>query len=107
MRAVVWISEHTWEACVEQARMLLTPEVEVTLLHVSSGDAEELADAGREGLLGRRAPAPAPALRAISDQQAGEILAAAKAHLGRPVGPAGAPGQIDPAHTRAERCRKA
>jgi nucleotide-binding universal stress UspA family protein len=56
----------------------------VTLLHVAPSDVEELAAGGREGLLGRRPRPPAPALRAIADQEAQELLAAAQASLGRP-----------------------
>jgi nucleotide-binding universal stress UspA family protein len=84
MRAVVWISEDTWEACVEQAQALLPADAEVTLLHVAPSDVEELAGAGRRGLLGRHPPAPAPTLRAISDEEAMGLLAAAATTFGRP-----------------------
>jgi nucleotide-binding universal stress UspA family protein len=82
MRALVWISEGTWEACVKQARTLLPTESEVTLLHVSPTDVEALAAGGREGLLGRRRTRPTPALQAIAADEAQELLTAAQARLG-------------------------
>lgn len=85
MRAVVWISEDSWESCVEQARSLLAQDAEVTLLHVAPSDVEELATGGRHGLLGRRPPPPARPLREISEQEANELLAAALQRLGRPA----------------------
>ncbi len=84
MRALVWISESSWESCVDQARQLVPEQAELTLLHVAPSDVEELAAGGREGLLGRRRPRPGPALREISDEEAEELLAAAQARLGRP-----------------------
>jgi nucleotide-binding universal stress UspA family protein len=83
MRALVWISEGTWQACVEQAKALVPQQAELTLLHVSSTDVEELVAGGRSGLLGRRHPSPGPPLRAISDQEARELLEAARTALGR------------------------
>lgn len=95
MRAVVWIAEDTWEACVEQARLLLPAGAEVTLLHVAPSDVEEVAAGGREGLLGRRPPPPAPALRAISDEEARSQLAAAQDRLGRPAHTVARRGRIE------------
>lgn len=83
MRALVWIEEGTSEACVRHARAMLSEQTEVTLLHVSPSDVEELAAAGRSGLLGRRHTGPEPALRAISDDEAQDLLAAARSALGR------------------------
>jgi nucleotide-binding universal stress UspA family protein len=84
MRAVVWISEGTWKACTDHARALLPAEADVTLLYVAPSDVGELAVGGREGL-GRRGPDPAPVLRAISDQEANDLLLAAQARVGRPA----------------------
>ncbi len=95
MRAVIWISEDTWEACLEQARALLPADAAVTLLHVAPSDVEELADAGRAGLLGRHAPPPAPALRAVSDEEARGLLAAAQAKLGRPSDAVARRGRVE------------
>lgn len=84
MRAVVWIAENTWEACVDDARAFLPADAEVTLLHVAPGDVEELAAGGRAGLLGRRPPPPpGPPLRAIAEEEAEALLEEARSRLGR------------------------
>jgi nucleotide-binding universal stress UspA family protein len=86
MRAVVWISETTWEACVYEARAFLPDDAEITLLHVAPGDVEELAASGRAGLLGRRPPPPpGPPLRAVAEEEAQALLAEAQSRLGRPA----------------------
>ncbi len=87
MRALVWIIDDTWEATVAQAVAFLPSDAEVTLLHVASTEAETVAGAARFGLLGRHPrphPAPEP-LRVTSDQAAQQLLAEARARLGRPV----------------------
>ena len=83
MRAVLWIAEETWEACVSQALTLLPEQAEVTLLHVAPSDVEELAAGGAAGLLGRRRPPHEHGLRAVSDEEARHVLDAARARLGR------------------------
>ncbi len=86
MRAVIWIAEETWRACVRHALKLLPEAAEATLLHVAPSDVEELAAAGPAGLLGRRRAPPPPHehdLRAISDEEARQLLEAARALLGR------------------------
>ena len=86
MRAVVWISEGTWEACIDQAAGLLPSGAEVTLLHVAPGDVEELAAHGGPRLLGRRAPPPpGPPLRAIAEEEAQALLGDAQARFARPA----------------------
>ena len=85
MRAVVWIAESTWEACVDEAAALVPAEAEVTLLHVAPSDGELVA-ARRHGLLGRHhRPPPGPPLEGIADEAAQELLADAAARLGRPA----------------------
>jgi nucleotide-binding universal stress UspA family protein len=87
MRVLVWIVQDTWEATVDEAARVLRADADVTLLHVSPGDAEALAAAAPHGLLGRRhAPPPGPpppALRAISDDEAHALLIDARDRLGR------------------------
>ena len=41
MRAIVWIAEGTWEACVDQTVALLPEDAEITLLHVAPQDVED------------------------------------------------------------------
>jgi nucleotide-binding universal stress UspA family protein len=83
MRAVVWIAEGTWEACVRHAREIVPAEAELVLLHVAPSDVEELAAGGSVGLLGRRRPPHERPLRAVSDDEARGLLEAARELLGR------------------------
>ena len=95
MRALIWIVEDTWEATVEAAAAALGERAEVTVLHVAPGDVEDVAEAARHGLLGRRRPPGAPRhqMRDISDEAAAALLAEA------------APRFTPPAATRALRGR--
>jgi nucleotide-binding universal stress UspA family protein len=86
MHALIWIVEDTWEATVTEAAAFLPADARVTLLHVAPAEVEELASATRHGLLGRHRPPPAhphEGLRAISEEAAQELLADARARLGR------------------------
>ncbi len=86
MRVVVWISEDTWEACVNWARELLPEDADVTLLHVAPADVEELASHPGARLLGRHPPPPpGPPVRAIADEEAHALLEAAKRRFARPA----------------------
>jgi hypothetical protein len=85
MRALVWITEDSWEATIAAAAAMVPPGAAITLLHVTAGDAEALARGARSGLLGRgRGPEAAPEqLRSISEGAARALLADAAALLGR------------------------
>lgn len=88
MRALVWIVEETWQATVAEAAAYLPADADITLLHVTGTEAEGAARAARHALLGRPHPAShrdAEPLRAVSDQAAEDLLAEARARLGRPV----------------------
>jgi nucleotide-binding universal stress UspA family protein len=98
MRAVIWISEETWRACVQHAQELLPEQAEVTLLHVAPTDVEELAAAGPAGLLGRRRPPRPPHerdLRTVSDEEARQLLDAARALLGRDCATVARRGRVE------------
>ena len=83
---MIWISENTWEACVDHARELVRADAELTLLHVAPSDVEELATRGAARLMGRRPPPPpGPPLRAIAAEEAQALLEAARERLGRPA----------------------
>lgn len=85
MRAVVWIEESSWVACVERARSLLGPEAEVTLLHVCPGEVEEVALHPGGPRLGRHRIPPRPPVRSISETEARALLESARARFGRPA----------------------
>jgi nucleotide-binding universal stress UspA family protein len=96
MRAVVWITENTWEACVDQAAGFIAPDAEVTLLHVAPADVEDMAARGAARLLGRRPPPPpGPPLRAIAAEEAQALLEAAQARLGRTAELAARRGRVE------------
>ncbi len=85
MRTLVWITEDSWEATINAAAALVPDGAEVTLIHVTGGEAEALARGARTGLLGRgRHPErPPEQLRAISENAARSLLADAAALFGR------------------------
>jgi nucleotide-binding universal stress UspA family protein len=84
MRALIWITESSWQACVEQARALLPADAEVTLLHVAASDVQYLAGHPGPGRLGRRPPPPPdPPVREIAETEAQALLERARQRLGR------------------------
>ncbi len=104
IRAVVWISEESWEACVRDAVALLPADSTVTLVHVAAGDVEEVAEG--PGLLGRRPPRrPGPPLRAIAEEEAQALLAAAAERFKRPVQLESRRGRVE--HELLDACRRA
>lgn len=85
MRALVWITESSWQACVDQARELLPTGAEVTLLHVAASDVEYVAGHPGPGRLGRhRPPPPGPTVREIGEAEARALLERARKRFGRP-----------------------
>jgi len=95
MRALIWIAEETWRACVRYAQELLPEQAEVTLLHVAPSDVEELAAGGPAGLLGRRRPPHERDLRTVSDEEARRLLDAARTLLGRDCTTAARRGRVE------------
>jgi nucleotide-binding universal stress UspA family protein len=98
MRAVVWISEATWQACVDQAAAFLPDDADVTLLHVAPSDVEEFAARGPARLLGRHPPPPPPKeppLRAIAEEEAEALLADAQNRLARPAHTVSRRGRVE------------
>jgi len=84
MRALIWITEASWQACLDQARGLLPADAEVTILHVAASDVEGLADHPAPGRLGRhRPPPPGPTVRQIGEEEARALLEAAARRYGR------------------------
>jgi len=86
MRAVVWTTERSWEACVDEAAALLPADADITLLCVLDANVEAVAAAGRMGLLGRRPPPhEEPTFAQMSAEAAARLLGDAEARLGRPA----------------------
>ncbi|WP_030805158.1 universal stress protein [Streptomyces sp. NRRL F-2799] len=87
MRAVVWLVEGTWPACVDAVRVHAPHAREVVLLHVSGPEVPGVAHGAFAGLMGRgRAweADPGDRLQALGDGSAAELLDAAAERLGRP-----------------------
>jgi nucleotide-binding universal stress UspA family protein len=85
MTVLVWITEDTWDACVDAARTLAPGGQDVALLHVLDGAAVAAARGAFGGLLGRAGPDPMARLEAMADEAVTELLDAAEARLGRPA----------------------
>jgi nucleotide-binding universal stress UspA family protein len=86
MRALIWITENTWEPCIDRAREFLPDDAVIALLHVSPTDVEELVTGGPARLLGRHPrPRPGPPLDALAAEEAEALLDAARARLSRPA----------------------
>lgn len=85
MRALIWIEEASWEACVDKARELIPAGAELTLLHVSPADAEQLAAHPGPGRLGRHRPPPGLPIARISEAEARALLSSAAERIGRPA----------------------
>ena len=85
MRVLVWITEGSWQPCVDQARALVPADAEVTLIHVAASDVQRLAEHPGPERLGRhRKPPPhEPQVREIAESEAQALLAAARERLGR------------------------
>lgn len=96
MRALIWITESTWQACIDEASVALPHDAEVTLLHVASSDVEGVLAGGRAGLLGRRPPRhPGPPPRTIAAEEAHTLLEAARERLGRPAQTVSRRGRVE------------
>jgi nucleotide-binding universal stress UspA family protein len=96
MRAVVWISEASWQICVDRARELLPGDAEVTILHVADSAVQALAERPGPGRLGRhRKPPPGPPVRRIAESEARALLQSAQERLGRPAQTLARRGRIE------------
>jgi len=82
MVVVVWVAHGGWQAAVDAARTAAPPEAEIVLVHVLSGEVEEVVHGAFAGLLGRHRSAPvAVDQSAVASGQ--ELLDAALTRLGR------------------------
>jgi nucleotide-binding universal stress UspA family protein len=85
-RVVVWITEGTWQGCVDAAGRLAPEGATFTLLHVSDGAPAEVLHGAFGGLLGRGGGHdPGVAVEGLSGPAADELVRAAEERLGRPT----------------------
>lgn len=97
MRVLIWITEGTWEGCIDAARPIAPADSDITILHVTPADMSGAAHAAYAGMLGRSGSDIDPGetlARAASDASAG-LLAAAAERLGRPATPTARIGRIE------------
>jgi nucleotide-binding universal stress UspA family protein len=96
MRALIWITESSWQACVDQARELLPGDAEVTLLHVAASQVGYVAGHPGPGRLGRhRPPPPGPAVGEIAEAEARALLERGRERFGREVAVVARRGRIE------------
>jgi nucleotide-binding universal stress UspA family protein len=84
MTVLVWVTEESWMACVDAARVR-APAEEVTLLHVTDSAAVDAAQGAFSALLGRGGAGPGRQLEAMAEAAATEVLEAAATRLARPA----------------------
>jgi nucleotide-binding universal stress UspA family protein len=85
MKIVIWLSEGTWEACVDATAELAPPDAEIVLLYVVDPSLPEAAHGAFVGLVGRgRARSdPGTAIEVATTEHAAALLSAAGDRLGR------------------------
>lgn len=93
MRVVVWLTEGTWEACVDAAREV--PDADVVLLHVLDPRTGDAVQGARAGLLGRGIAASGDAVGEVLDRAEDALFAAAGARLGRPAARESRRGRVE------------
>src|SRR5689334_14865348 len=95
-RAVVWITEGTWPACVDAARAWVPQGMDIVLVHVS-GTEVAAAQGALAGLFGRgrRGPDPGEQMAALSAEAAEDLLAEAAERLGRPASTEHRTGRVE------------
>jgi nucleotide-binding universal stress UspA family protein len=83
-QVVVWITEGTWQGCVDAAAKLAPPDAGFVLLHVDDAALTELVHGAYGGLFGRAGHDPGNAVEGLVEPAARELLDAAARRLGRP-----------------------
>lgn len=85
-RVVLWITEGTWQGCVDAAARLAPDHARFTLLHVSDNSPAEVLHGAFGGLLGRGGGHdPGVAVEDLRGPAAEELVLAAENRLGRPA----------------------
>jgi nucleotide-binding universal stress UspA family protein len=91
---LVWLTEGTWEVCVD-AVSTLDRNAEVTLLHVVDSDVEEAMHGVYSGLLSRHGHDPTRDLSTLVTPAEQDLLDDAAARLGKPCSTVVRRGRIE------------
>lgn len=83
---LIWVTEGTWESCVDAARVFAPASAQITLLYVVPADLLQVTHGAHRGLLGRGHRDLDSRVDEIIGTSADELLAAAAARLNRPCG---------------------
>ncbi|HZA29952.1 MAG TPA: universal stress protein, partial [Propionibacteriaceae bacterium] len=84
MKIMVWLTEGTWEACIDAVRD--QPATSIELLHVIDSESLDALAGARASLLGRGSAADTGPLADNLKAAQQALLDAAQARLGRPTG---------------------
>ena len=94
MRVVVWITEGTWQSCVDAAARITPPDADVVLLHVLDTELGEVVHGTYGALMGRAGHDPSTLMATMADAAEQELLAAAKERFAQPCATAVRAGHV-------------
>ena len=85
MKFVAWLTDGTWQACVDAVAEVAPPDAEIVLLHVIDPSMTEGLHGAYAGLFGRggRGPDPGDAIEVATLTAEAELFAAAEARARR------------------------
>ena len=83
---LIWVTEGTWESCVDAARLFAPASSQITLMYVVPADLLQATHGAHLGLLGRGHRGIDSRVDDIIDTSADDLLAAAAQRLDRPCG---------------------
>lgn len=83
---LIWVTEGTWQSCVDAARLFAPASAQITLMYVVPADLLQVTHGAHRGLLGRGYQEIDSRVDEIIDTSADELLAAAMKRLNRPCG---------------------
>jgi nucleotide-binding universal stress UspA family protein len=97
VKIIAWLTDGTWEACVDATAEIASQDDEVTLLRVTDPELTEGLHGAYAGLVGRgrHRHDPGDAIESASRAADEEVLAAAGARLGRPAKTATRHGRLE------------
>lgn len=97
MKIIAWLTDGTWEACVDATAEIASEDDEVILLRVTDPELTEGLHGAYAGLVGRgrHRHDPGDAVESASRAADEEVLAAAGARLGRPATTATRHGRME------------